>query len=127
MKLDRLILVVDEAARARATLGLTAPARTNNAASEDLVLPIQGELTATRVPGLSRWIDQAWSARTDATRLVLDLSAVRFMDSSGLGLLIQSHRLAAARSGGKLVLRQPSENVRNVLRLAKVDGVLKIE
>jgi N-acetylglucosaminyldiphosphoundecaprenol N-acetyl-beta-D-mannosaminyltransferase len=127
MKLDRILPVVEEAARARAALGLTAPARTNTAAAEDLVLSIQGELTATRVPGLSRWIEQAWSARTDATRLVLDLSAVRFMDSSGLGLLIQSHRLAAARSGSKLVLRQPSENVRNVLRLAKVDGVLNIE
>lgn len=126
MKLDRLIISVPEAARARAALGFTAPARTSSAKGE-LTLPIQGDLTAASVPGLTRWIEETWTVRTDVARLVLDLSTVRFMDSSGLGLLLRCHRLAAARPGGGLVLRQPSENVRNVLRLAKVDGVLKIE
>lgn len=126
MKLNRLIPIVAEAADAPSALGLTPPARTD-ALPGELVLPIQGELTASRVPGFSRWIEENWSARTDVARLVLDLSAVRFMDSSGLGLLLRCHRLAAARPGGGLTLRQPSDNVRNVLRLAKVDSVLKIE
>jgi N-acetylglucosaminyldiphosphoundecaprenol N-acetyl-beta-D-mannosaminyltransferase len=126
MKLDRLLVSVPEAARARAALGFTAPARVS-AANGELALPIQGDLTVAGVPGLTRWIEETWTVRTDATRLVLDLSAVRFMDSSGLGLLLRCHRLAAARPGGGLVLRAPSDNVRNVLRLAKVDGLLKIE
>jgi ABC-type transporter Mla MlaB component len=49
------------------------------------------------------------------------------MVSSGLGLLLRSHRLASARTGGSLLLRGPAENVRNVLRLAKVDSLLQIE
>lgn len=129
MKLSRLIPAVDEPARARAALGLSAPSRGRaaNAPDTDLALPVQGELTATRVPGLTRWIEEAWSARSSATRLILDLSAVRFMDSSGLGLLLRCHRLTAARPGATLVLRGPSDNVRNVLRLAKVESLLKIE
>lgn len=127
VKLDRLILVVDEPGRAHAALGLVAPSQSAPLAAGDLVLAIQGEFTAQRVPGLTRWIESGWSARLDATRLVLDLSTVRFMDSSGLGLLLRCHRLAAARPGAALILRGPGENIRNVLRLAKVDSLLRIE
>lgn len=132
VKLDRLIPVVDEPGRAHAALGLSTPSRGNSPAAAtpaagDLVLAIQGDFTAPRVPGLTRWIESGWSARPDATRLILDLTSVRFMDSSGLGLLLRSHRLASARTGGSLLLRGPAENVRNVLRLAKVDSLLQIE
>jgi len=126
MKLDRLIPIVEEAAFARTALGLSAPAPSASGVAE-LSLAVQGELTATRVPELTRWIEESWATRSDATRLILDLSAVRFMDSSGLGLLLRCHRLAAARHASSLTLRQPSENVRNVLRLAKVEALLRFE
>ena len=127
MKLSRLITVVEEPARARAALGLSRPARPDSIATGELVLPIQGELTATRVPGLTNWIEESWAARPDAACLVLNISAVRFMDSSGLGLLLRCHRLATARTGARLVLRGMTTNVRNVLRLAKVESLLNIE
>ena len=49
------------------------------------------------------------------------------MDSSGLGLLLRCRRLVTARAGAKLVLQGVSENVRNVLRLAKVESILNLE
>jgi N-acetylglucosaminyldiphosphoundecaprenol N-acetyl-beta-D-mannosaminyltransferase len=127
MKLSRLVTVVDDPVRARAALGLARPARPDPVATGELILPIQGELTATRVPGLTNWIEESWAARADAACLVLDVSAVRFMDSSGLGLLLRCHRMAAARTGARLILRGMTTNVRNVLRLAKVENVLTIE
>ncbi len=127
MKLARLFPIIDEPARARAALGLTRPTSAAASSAEDLMLPIQGELTATRTPGLLRWIDDLWAARPTAKRVVVDMSAVRFMDSSGLGLLLHVHRLTAARPGAKLIISQPTENVRNVFRLAKMDNLFSIE
>lgn len=127
MKLSRLVPSVEDPARARAALGLAAPARPAAVAASVVTLPLQGELTASRVPDLTRQIEETWAAQPSAGLLVLDLSAVRFMDSSGLGLLLRCHRLAAARAQGSLLLRRPTDNVRNVLRLAKVESLLKVE
>jgi len=61
----------------------------------------------------------------DCHSLQLDLSAVRFMDSSGLGALI-SLRNAATASGGDVVLCDPPEPVDKVLALTKLDTVFTI-
>ena len=60
------------------------------------------------------------------TRLVVDLSAVEFLDSTGLHLLLRAHaRLAAA--GCALVLLRPSENARRALAISGVDRLLPID
>ena len=53
----------------------------------------------------------------------LDLSAVRFMDSSGLGLMIRAKKLADAQQK-RLRFTHAGPAVRNVIRLAKLDGYL---
>ncbi len=52
-------------------------------------------------------------------RLVLDLSEVTFMDSTGLGLLVGAHKATTARGGG---LRVVCDNPR-LLRLLAVTGL----
>ncbi|MBQ9545519.1 MAG: STAS domain-containing protein [Clostridia bacterium] len=58
-------------------------------------------------------------------KLVMDLSGTRFMDSSGLGLI-----LGRARNCEKLKvdyqLRDPAPQVKTILMLAGVDGIIKI-
>lgn len=66
-------------------------------------------------------------ARLDATlerdppRLVLDLTDVTFVDSTGLGLLLSLHRGAAA-GGGWLRLARPHPQLRRLLRTTNLDG-----
>jgi anti-anti-sigma factor len=57
---------------------------------------------------------------------VVDLSAVEFVDASGIGVLIWAAHQAADR-GGRLTLRRPSRAVRVVLDLLELDGALPIE
>ena len=60
------------------------------------------------------------------SKLILDLSGVDFMDSSGLGLILG--RLANMRKvGGELVVLNPNEGVMKILKLAGAERILKIE
>jgi len=59
-------------------------------------------------------------------RILLNLSGVDFVDSSGLGELVRTH--ASVRShGGQLKMVSPSKNVQDLLRMTKLDRVLEIE
>jgi anti-sigma B factor antagonist len=58
--------------------------------------------------------------------IVLNLAAVNFVDSSGLGELVRTH--ASVRShGGQLKLVNPSKHVHDLLKMTKLDRVLDIE
>jgi anti-sigma B factor antagonist len=56
-------------------------------------------------------------------RVVVDLSGIAFMDSSGLGALIGSLK-AAREKGGDLRIVSPSTQVAMVLKLSNVDSIL---
>ena len=58
-------------------------------------------------------------------KLVVDLSEVGFVDSSGLGVLIAA-RKRANQSGGQVMLSSPSEMVSNTLRIVRLDKVLGV-
>ncbi|MER7946414.1 STAS domain-containing protein [Streptomyces sp. NPDC096079] len=69
------------------------------------VLRVQGELDLVTSPGIRRRVhDAVAGGRHD---LVIDLSAVRFCDSSGVGVLIASRRLLRS-CGGRLRLILPA-------------------
>jgi anti-sigma B factor antagonist len=57
-------------------------------------------------------------------RLVIDLGAVTFIDSSGLGALISGLK-AARLQGGDLRIARPDEQARIVLELTMLDRVLR--
>ena len=59
-------------------------------------------------------------------RLILDLSAVDFMDSSGLGLVLGRYA-SVQKIGGELVVLNPSERVMKILLLAGAERIIKIE
>lgn len=59
-------------------------------------------------------------------RVVLDLSGVRFMDSSCLGVLLKA-RTTLTADGGSLILRNPSRAATRVLSLAGVAELFDTE
>lgn len=62
----------------------------------------------------------------DVEELVIDLSAVSFLDSTGLGALV-TVRNAAFAADKSLVLSRPSERVRRTLEISALDTVFTIE
>ena len=81
------------------------------------VVVVSGELDAETVPTLSDHLE-----RVAASRLVVDLAEVRFMDSTGLALLVDWHR----RLDGSFRLAAPRPAVHKLFRLTDLTGVMSI-
>ncbi len=65
------------------------------------------------------------SSKTRINCLV-DLSGVRYIDSSGLGVLITMlHRVE--EKGGKLIVFSAGDQVRKLLKITKLDTVLQVK
>jgi anti-sigma B factor antagonist len=61
-----------------------------------------------------------------SVRLVIDLMDVTFLDSTGIGALLEL-RNAASTADGSVVLLDPSENVMRVLDITRLSDVIDIE
>lgn len=78
---------------------------------------VSGEIDAHSAPVLAERLSQCAAADTD---IVIDMSAVTFMDSSGLRVLIDAqHRVDPAAHG--LVLQSPSAAVVRLFEIAGLD------
>ena len=58
--------------------------------------------------------------------VLLDLSSVDFMDSSGLGLILGRYN-TASEMGAEFIICSPSSGVKKVLELAGIERIIKIE
>lgn len=58
--------------------------------------------------------------------LVLDLSGIEFMDSSGLGFIMGRYALQK-KLGGTLVMRNPNARVSKIIALAGLERIIKTE
>ncbi len=92
---------------------------------DELLITITGEVDAHSAPRLEGEIRAGLLSPT-VQRLVVDLAAVTFIDSSGLRVLISTHRAMRERSG-RFVIRQPSGTVRTLLDITHVAGEIDIE
>ena len=90
-----------------------------------LVVRILGEIDHHSAVEMRAGIDEE-IFETRPEKLILDLSAVDFMDSSGLGLILGRYA-AVQKSGGDLVVLNPNHGVMKILRLAGAERIIKIE
>lgn len=89
-----------------------------------LTIELVGELDMASVEALSAMLQRA--ERTDAIRIVLDLSRCDYVDSTGLtGLLAAQRR--SDQGSDRLRLRNLTGHVAEVVKLTKLDRVLRIE
>lgn len=61
----------------------------------------------------------------DVTELCLDLSGVAMMDSVGIGMIIAAHN-SMKKKGGRLVVRNLSENIMKLFRSMRLDQHLTV-
>ena len=78
-----------------------------------------GELDHHTAAAIRQQIDGA-ALSCRCTRLVLDLSHLTFMDSSGIGLIMGRYRMMTA-TGGTLRVEQASPRIEQMIRLAGLD------
>jgi len=88
-----------------------------------VILSLEGKLNMLNAPRLREVIKAKTAA--GSTRIAIDLSRVDFIDSSGLGALINGLK-TTRQAGGDLRISKPSEQVKLVLQLTNVERVLKI-
>ena len=90
-----------------------------------LLAVLRGEIDHHSALSVRRTLDEAL-CRYRPRLLRLDVSAIDFMDSSGLGLLMGRYALLK-RMGGELVLLSPTPAVLRIVRLAGMERMLRIE
>lgn len=83
----------------------------------------EGTLDLTAAPMLRGELQTL--VKNGAVQLVVDLSDVEFIDSTGLGALISGLK-AARKNGGDLRIRNPRERVMTLLKLTNLDQVFRL-
>ncbi len=90
-----------------------------------LVLTLHGEIDHHSAVQIRTEID-ALLLEEQPRKVVLDLSHIEFMDSSGLGLIMGRYSLMQ-KLGGELLLRNPHERLVKIFTLAGLQRMVKIE
>ena len=86
------------------------------------LVEVVGSVDLDTAPILRRALADALADLGRGQTLVVDLSAVDFIDAAGMGVLVGTAN-QARRGGGQLALCSPSPAVRRVLQVVQLDGV----
>ncbi|MBE6708168.1 MAG: STAS domain-containing protein [Ruminococcaceae bacterium] len=92
--------------------------------SSTLTAHIEGEIDHHGAATVRRLIDTE-IAETLPETLCLDLSGVRFMDSSGLGLILGRYN-NAAKFGISFTVKDPSPSAKRIISAAGAERIIKI-
>jgi anti-sigma B factor antagonist len=87
---------------------------------------VVGELDPHTVPELEGLLTELIGATPTPPRVTLELSGVRFVDSSGLRVIL-SAREGLLQQDARLVLRSPSDAVLRLLEITDLLGRLDVE
>jgi anti-sigma B factor antagonist len=90
---------------------------------EPNVLPLEGEIDLHVSPRVSASLGAMIESKPP--RVVVDLSKVSYIDSSGLAVLIEAMQNVEAY-GGKFFLAGLQDNVRPIFEIARLDQVFLI-
>lgn len=93
--------------------------------SPGIVASLRGELDLSTAPHLLEVLTAALG-REETAGLVIDLSELEYMDSTGLSVLVSVHKRATEREIA-MTLRYPRPAVDRLLRITSLDAVLTIE
>ncbi len=95
----------------------------SDASSESGVLSLEGEIDLHASPRVKEQLEPLIARKPP--RLVIDLSQVSYIDSSGLALFIETLQRIQAY-GGKFALCGLGPSVRNIFDISRLDQVFTI-
>ena len=87
------------------------------------VLPLEGEIDLHVAPQITASLSTLIAKKPSP--VVVDLSKVSYIDSSGLAALIEAMQ-KVVKYGGKFALAGLQENVRPIFEIARLDQVFRI-
>lgn len=88
------------------------------------VLPLEGEIDLHVSPRLENSLNSILKKRPD--HVVVDLSGVTFIDSSGMAVLIRVMQ-SMKEYGGRLTISGMNEDVRPIFETARLDQIFVID
>jgi anti-anti-sigma factor len=86
---------------------------------------VAGEMDLAVIGAIDRVVQRAEA--TDATKIVLDLGQVRFMDASGVRLLLHLSRRSQNNGRRLRITRARAPQVQRVMEITGVDELLPFE
>jgi len=92
-------------------------------ATDPMVTAVVGRLDLRTAPELRTQVAAALIAGPGS--MIIDLTDVEFIDSSGLGVLIGLHKQAAAQ-GGRLTIVPPTGSARQIFALTRTESFFNI-
>ena len=92
-------------------------------ASNPNVLPLDGEIDLHVSPRVALSLNQM--VKKKPAKLVVELSKVTYIDSSGLAVLIEAMQ-SVEEYGGTFALAGMQETVRSIFEIARLDQVFRI-
>lgn len=88
------------------------------------IVALAGEIDLYTAPRLQSELTAAMRGEQPA-RIVVDMSAVEFCDSTGMNVLLAAHR-QAGEQGGDLALAAPRAAVRKILEVTGLGSVFTV-
>lgn len=101
---------------------------------ENLILKYENDVLTARLAGeldhhlaaeIRTKIDEAMMANLPK-KLILELSEIEFMDSSGLGLILGRYT-KAQEIGCLLILQNPTRRIKRIMEVSGIGGMIKTE
>ena len=125
MKLDEFFTMQASLAGARMLMesAARAPVVTSGVQEKELQIRWTGEVTALNAVELGVYTESELSQISPGMNVVIDLSRVTFVDSTGIGLMLRLKK-NLARRGLTLQFQNPSAAVRNVLAHTRLEEYL---
>ena len=96
---------------------------TKNKDGDKLTISLEGRLDTTTAPQLEGELKNALGGVTD---LVMDMKELAYISSAGLRVVLLAHKLMLP-SGGKMIIKSPSEFCKQVLSATGMDSILSVE
>lgn len=89
-----------------------------------LKIKLRGEIDHHTASSIRTAIDSEISSKRPRG-LIMDMSAVNFMDSSGLGLIMGRYSLME-KLGGEVIISDPNPAIERIMTLAGLERMVKI-
>lgn len=90
---------------------------------EKMTLRVEGRLDTVTSPQLEKALGEEWN---DLRELVLDFTALQYISSAGLRVLLTAHKRMTGQEG-RLVIRGAGESVREVFTITGFMNILHVE